>query len=229
MATPFTALGGGNGFSSCLDTLGVVEDDVLLNAPSLAQTMSAYWNIQSVSYGGANFNPGNQPFDLICNKNANSGSNSDGNASDEDGRFSVSITLPRIFFINGEKYYKHGISMSFSASNDETLLPSGQQESTISVQYLSSLYTPQDNVNYNCEKVEFGPPGEEFDIGRVASERKQTVSSVTISGIPFIKIVTKTFGGENFVLQGGDPLPPCPEPDYPSLPPLGPILNLHTY
>ena len=229
MATSFTALGRGNGFSSCLSTAGVTQDDVLLDPPSLAQTMSAYWNFKSVSYGGANFDPGNQPFDLICNKNANSGSNSDGNASDEDGRFFVSTTLPRIFFINGKKYYKHGISMDFDAQKDTEEFGGGTF-SSISVQYSSSLYRQVDNVRYNCYALnETDPEGGVFRIGTGANEIEITVTTETISGIPFIKRVLKNFSGSFYRDGGGGPFPDCPVPDYPSLPAVSPILTLHTY
>ena len=228
MAESFETLGAGNGFSSCLNTAAVDENDILLNPPSLAQTMSAYWNFQSLSYGGAHFNPGNQPFDLICDKSANSGDASDGTPG-ENGRYYVSSTLPRIFFINGEKYYKHGISMGFFIFNQTDDI---EGSSEIFVDYFSSLYREGNDSNYSCETLFFFPtddPADKFAIGKAASEQTTTVTSETISGIPFIKRVVKSFFGAAYRDSVDKPLPPCPVPDYPSLPPSGPILNLHTY
>tara|TARA_R110002012_G_scaffold302730_1_gene504111 strand:- start:30 stop:710 length:681 start_codon:yes stop_codon:yes gene_type:complete len=226
MAESFETLGAGNGFSSCLEKI-IPGDKTLLNPPSLEQTMQAYWNFDSVTFGGATFNPSNEPKDLICNSDDNVGSASDGDSRPGyPGEFTVTNSLPTIFFIDGVKYYKHGISMTFSASNSQTLSPDGQQESSISVQYLSSLYNDLSNLNkaYTCVNITF----EEEVIGKSSSEFNQTVSSVTISGIPFIKIVTKSFGGENVIAESGDPIPPCPSPSYPAEPGT-PTLNFHTY
>ena len=232
MATPFTALGKGNGFSSCLQKIPAIQllNQELLNPPSLAETMAAYWNFDSATFGGATFNPDNEPKDLICNESLNVGSASDGDSRPGyPGLFTVTNSLPTIFFIDGVKYYKHGIKMTFSAETYQAL-SGGAQASLIDVQYLSSLYIDRSDSNqaYTCVTEMFGPPGEQFPIGKSASEFNQTASAVTISGIPFIKVVTKSRGGVNYVANANDPLPPCPAPNFPAEPST-PTLTLHTY
>ena len=71
MASSFETLGNGNGFPFCLERKDAITDQVIQNVPTLAQAMSAYWNIDSISFGGATFNPTNEPKDLICNPDAN--------------------------------------------------------------------------------------------------------------------------------------------------------------
>ena len=233
MAESFETLGAGNGFSSCLEKIPAIQvlNQELLNPPSLEETMNAYWNFDSATFGGATFNPSNQPKDLICNASANVGSNSDGDSRPGyPGEFIVTNSLPKFFFKDGVKYYKHGISMSFSASTFQTLSPNGEESSSIDVQYLSSLYSDQSDRNqaYTCIDQTFGPPGEEEVIGKASSEFNQSASAVTISGIPFIKVVTKSRGGTNLVTNIGDPIPPCPAPNFPAEPST-PTLTLHTY
>jgi hypothetical protein len=227
MAESFETLGAGNGFSSCLQATQVLYGEIL-NPPSLAQTMNAYWNFDSVSWGGAFFNPDSQPKDLICNPTANVGNSANGDSNPGyPGEFTVRNSLPRIFFKNGVKYYSHGIRMSFSASTYEEL-SNGSESSSIEVVYFSSLYTSQENQPYTCVTDQVGEPGDEEDIGKTSSEFNFSVSSVTISGIPFIKTVTKSRGGSNYKENLSDPLPECPNPSFP-LEPGPPSLNLHTY
>lgn len=224
MAESFETLGAGNGFSSCLEELEISDDEILFNPPSLAETMAAYWNVKSISYGGATLNPGNEPMDLICNPNAGVGAAEAGSSQpNQSGLYTISKVLPEFFFIDGVKYYHHGISMQFSASIDEDPLNGGGRSSAIGVTYLSSLYTASTNLkSYSCVDEKFGPPGEEEVIGKSASETTETIDAVTISGIPFIKKVNKSFGGSFY-----DPIS-CPSANYPSIP-SDPILELHTY
>jgi|DEB0MinimDraft_12_1074336.scaffolds.fasta_scaffold20857_3 hypothetical protein len=232
MAESFETLGAGNGFSSCLEKI-IPGDKTLLNPPSLEQTMQAYWNFDSVTFGGATFSPNNEPKDLICNESANVGF-----AADGDGRpgfpaeFTVKNSLPTFFFKNGVKYYKHGIEMTFAQRNVQAL-SNGYQQSNISISYVSSLFTDnrEEQDGYQCITDFFGPPGEEEPVGKVASDSSLTVSSVTISGIPFIKLVGKGFAGSNYasIVDGKiGPLPPCPTPNYADDPGT-PTLNFHTY
>jgi hypothetical protein len=233
-ATPFTALGKGNGFNSCLTTVNEYENTVLFNEPTLAETMKAYWNLNSVSWGGAVFRPSDrksdyQPRDIICDKSASSGAHEVGNL--DDGLYSVSNSLPRLFVKdNGKKYYIHGIRMSYyiRKTTDSSWDEGG---SAISVDYFSTYYSHIDDEAYDCYTIEFPTgPDESTDIGKAAGESSQVVSSVTISGIPFIKIVQKSFGAANYI-EGdtGSPLPPCPPAKYPSMPAGEPTLDFYTY
>jgi len=224
MATPFTALGKGNGFSSCL-TVTNADNGIVLNAPTLEQTMNAYWNFKSATFGAATFEPGNEPKDLICNPSANVGSAGSGDsAPNQGGSFTVRSLLPGIYRVGGVNYYRHGISMSFVAQNTSSL-EEGDQRSQISVSYLSTLYSKDSDLSaYECVNETFGPPPNPEIIGKLATEKIQDVSSVTISGIPFIKIVEKSFRGTLYNGSSGS----CPTPDYPTV--SGePSLTLHTY
>jgi len=229
MAQSFTALGKGNGFPFCLTKINI-SNKILVNPPSLAETMNAYWNFDSVSWGGASFNPDNEPKDLICGSpSLNLGSDSAGDeAPNQGGLFRVRNSMPTFFSVGGVKYYKHGINMDFTA---RTLVEEngGGKGSTIRVNYFSALYTEEENEPYAC----FDEIFEGSVVGKTASEKNQTISSVTISGIPFIKEVIKSFGGTAYAVEGSDgklgPVPPCPTSDgYPADPGL-PTLNLHTY
>tara|TARA_R110000796_G_C14414268_1_gene419134 strand:- start:31 stop:705 length:675 start_codon:yes stop_codon:yes gene_type:complete len=224
MAETFETLGAGNGFSSCLAVNNKNSDQIVLNPPSLEQTMSAYWNFLSATFGGATFAPGNEPKDLICNPNANTGGNSNGDSSpNQNGLFAVSHGIPTIFVVDGVKYYNHGIGMTFNAVNTSTNGGAGQS-SRVSVVYQSTIYQEGDNLSaYECVNETAGEPPE--IIGKSAYEKTQDVSSVTISGIPFIKIVEKTFSGTLFNGLSG----PCPLSNYPSIPSGDPTLALHTY
>lgn len=52
MAQSFTALGKGNGFNRCLAEIDLNGlNKTILNAPTLEQTMNAYWNFDSATFG----------------------------------------------------------------------------------------------------------------------------------------------------------------------------------
>jgi len=227
-ATSFTTLGKGNGFSSCLKELEIEDNQILLNPPSLAETMNAYWNFNNASWGGASFNPDNEPKDLICDETLNIGVGAAGSSSpNQGGSFSVSNALPKFFFRDGVKYYKHGISMSFSARTriEEN---NGVKDSEIGVNYFSGLYVEDSNLYpYSCTDIIFGEPPSDEVIGKEASEKTQSFSQVTISGIPFIKEVFTLFDGEAYRDDPDSALPQCPSPSY--VDPGTPTLTLHTY
>tara|TARA_R110001592_G_scaffold16735_2_gene71063 strand:+ start:1362 stop:2060 length:699 start_codon:yes stop_codon:yes gene_type:complete len=229
-ADSFTALGKGNGFPICLPIKEMADDEIIFNDPTLKETMDAYWNFKSVTFGGATFEPDNEPKDLICDQTLNVGSDRSGNPGpNENGQFIVSNAVPQIFFDEEKvKYYKHGIKMSFTARTlvEDSSAGERSKSSTIIVNYFSALYTGEENEPYTCVDETF----QGHVVGKSASERTQTISSVTISGIPFIKEVIKIFNGTAFRdSDPDDPIPPCPTSDgYPGEPGL-PTLNLHTY
>ena len=80
-------------------------------------------------------------------------------------------------------------------------------------------------MRLRLDETDGEPPNPEV-IGKSASERTQTISSVTIGGIPFIKNVIKSFSGAFYDIPGTDA--PCPTSNYPSVP-ADPTLQLHTY
>tara|TARA_R110000851_G_scaffold284671_1_gene438234 strand:- start:31 stop:729 length:699 start_codon:yes stop_codon:yes gene_type:complete len=232
MAESFTALGKGNGFNTCLEEIDVSDDAIVSSAPSLAQTMNAYWNFESATFGGATFEPGTQPISLICEPTGNVGENVDGDSRPGyPGAFTVKNSLPKIFSEGRKNYYRHGIEMNFLA-NQSIALSNGQADSEISIKYFSALYYEDPNLEpYTCIDITFGEPPNEEVVGRQASEKTQTVSQVIISGIPFIKEVSKRFVAENYASgssTGIGPVPACPTASYPEEPD-EPTLTLHTY
>ena len=218
-ADSFTALGRGNGFSQCLNTINLPENSVILNPPTLEQTMSAYWNIDSVSFGGAEFNPTNEPKDLICTPTANQGTdlNSIQNSSTRIEQYVVSIGNP--FRINDveedEIYYGHGLNFSYSNySFSVPLSGGGFADIFTDVIYTSTLY--HDNASaYDCSP----PAGSIYDYG--ADETKLEVSEVTIEGIPFVKILGQSFFGNKDNA--------CPTAQFNPGTDLVPSITLHTY
>jgi hypothetical protein len=230
MAQSFTALGKGNGFPICLPIKEMDDDEIIFNDPTLKETMDAYWNFKSVTFGGATFEPDNEPKDLICDETLNVGSDGSGNAGpNESGQFIVSNAVPQIFFDEKKvKYYKHGIKMSFTARTlvEDSSAGERSKSSTIIVNYFSALYTEEENEPYTCVDETF----QGDVVGKSAYERTQTISKVTISGIPFIKEVIKIFSGVAF--RGSDPddpIPSCPTSDGYPAEPAEPTLTLHTY
>lgn len=219
MATPFTALGEGNGFPFCLNTFNLPSGGVIQNAPDLGQTMSAYWNFDSGSWGGASFDPTNEPSDLICNNNNNLGT--DYNYISNDEYYSVSNSFPFKLDDNGNLEYLHGISFRYYK-----IVNTASGFHLLTVKYQSPYYVV-DSYPYVCEPTYYSPygGGTPYIIGYVAAEKIQTVSYVTISGIPFLKEVTKEFAAADYSSN-----PSCPlVGTYPSEPTTTPTLNLHTY
>ena len=227
MAESFATLGDGCGFPVPLTEFNAGANQIVLNAPTLEQTMNAYWNFKSATFGAATFEPGNEPKDLICNSSANLGSAGSGDSSpNQGGSFTVRNSLPTIFYSGGVKYYRHGIRMYFFATTsvEEN---GGGRGSSIYVDYFSALYTEQTNpapYPYSCTDETYCPEGIPpcMVIGKSAGELTQTQSSVTIGGIPFIKQITKSFGGTFYDVLV------CPQSDYPAEPD-APSLTLHTY
>ena len=218
-ATPFTALGAGNGFPFCLNTFNLPSGGIIQNAPDLEQTMSAYWNFDSCSWGGASFDPTNEPSDLICNNYDNLGGDYNNITSGE--YYAVSNSFPAKVDDNGNVEYSHGISFEYSKT-----VYTASEYHNLTVSYQSTYYTV-DSYPYACEPTYYSPPygGTPYLIGYNASEKIQTVSNVTISGIPFLKVVTKLFSGSDYSSN-----PSCPQVGtYPSEPTTTPTLNLHTY
>ena len=105
----------------------------------------------------------------------------------------------------------------------------GGVASSTSVSYQSSLYSVDQRLTpYSCVDETFGEPPNPEVIGKSASERTQTISSVTIGGIPFIKNVIKSFSGAFYDDPVGSGNATCPTSNYPSVP-SDPTLQLHTY
>ena len=218
-ADSFTALGKGNGFSQCLNTIDLRENRVILNPPTLAQTMSAYWNIKSVSFGGAEFEPGNEPKDLICTPTANQGFdlNTLQDTSFRFEQYAAGIGNPsRINDVEEKEiYYAH--NLFFEYNNYSLSVPlggGGFADIFTDVKYQSTIYH-DDAIAYAC----LPPAGSIYTYS--ADETQLVVSEVTIEGIPFIKILTHSFFGiaDDF----------CPTTQFNPGTGLEPSITLHTY
>ena len=233
MATPFKTLGAGNGFPFCLSREDAFSGQVIQNVPTLAQTMSAYWNIDSISFGGATWNPDNEPADLICDEAANVGSDVNQiiyNPPVEGKSFTVRINKPTYFIDSTDEYLKHGLFCRFFHGQEinEGIDDYGISEilSTV-IEYQSGRYLGIENSDTGCEAVYAGPNNTDF-IGYQRIKETQSVTNVTISGIPFIRTVRKYYAGFTFIVHGSSN-PQCPVPRF--LPEAGgtPTITLHTY
>lgn len=217
-AIPFNALGRGNGFSQCLNTINLPENRVILNPPTLAQTMSAYWNIKSVSFGGAEVEPGNEPKDLICTPTANQGTdlNTIQDSSTRFEQYVASIAHPfKIKDVAEDKiHYVHGLNFQYNNYSFSVPLGGAFADIFTDVIYQSTIY--HDNARaYNCILA-----GESY----IADEIKLEVSEVTIEGIPFIKILRQEFFGAGDGAENG-----CPAAEFNPGTGLEPSITLHTY
>jgi hypothetical protein len=221
MATPFTALGSGNGFSQCLNTISLPPENVVLNPPTLAETMSAYWNVDSISFGGASFDPTNEPKDLICTPSANQGSDTNiiQNTSTRYEAYSVSISHPYKIDDNGTINYVHGLV--FQYDNNTFNIFSGGFQAYTNVTYRSTFYR-NNSIPYVCNPVYYGSPP--YIVGYNAEERIVTATSVTISGIPFVKVVTQYFSEGDYSAN-----PSCPPFSANPVTSSTPSITLHTY
>ena len=107
----------------------------------------------------------------------------------------------------------------------------GQSETRfegIDVGYSSTIAYPEETQDTGCQPVYYGSPGNYYIIGYERSIQISTNTNVTINGIPFIKNVTQTFEGFNF-LTDTNPNPSCPNPSFPSAPAGVPTISFHTY
>ena len=218
MATPFTALGSGNGFSQCLNTISLPSQRTVLNPPTLAETMSAYWNVDSISFGGASFDPTNEPKDLICTPSANQGTdvNIIQNTSTRYEAYSVTISHPYKVDDAGTIDYVHGLTFSY-----DNFTFSGSLLAYTTVLYTSTFYLNNPSA-YVCNPVYYGSPP--YIVGYNAEQRNVTATSVTISGIPFVKVVTQYFSDGDYSAN-----PSCPPFFANPVTSLTPSIALHTY
>mgnify|MGYP003635522475 FL=1 len=221
-ATQFTALGKGNGFNRCLTNTTVNQ---VLNAPTLKQTMAAYWNFDSATFGVATFNPNNQPRDIICDELANRGDDfgydpSTGNLAS----FLVSNTIPAK--CNGDIYI-HGINFQYQCYDNTGF--EGDQ-SIIIVDYRSTVASAASNT-YDCETLSTGTTyGDTYSIGKVTTAYKTLASTaVNISGFPFVRTVYHEFYGERYDDPVGSGNAPCAVPFYLPEPTELPSISFHTY
>tara|TARA_R110000796_G_scaffold26139_2_gene72949 strand:+ start:737 stop:1417 length:681 start_codon:yes stop_codon:yes gene_type:complete len=223
-ADSFTALGKGNGFPFCLDHLDLADNEIILNAPDLKETMKSYWNIDKLSFGGAEWDPTNSPKNLICDPNANQGSDTFETYSNTGGEV-FQCTLGKPYKVkdvdNDEIYYAHGITFSYFRFEVRQVGPPATTGAEVSTTYKSTKYINQ-SVPYNCEPFYYttSPALPPTLAGQLASKTSQTTSAVTIGGIPFIKTIVQSWNE----LQDS-----CPSVDFINPTTIQPSISFHTY
>jgi len=192
-AKKFTALGKGNGFNRCLTTT-TVSGDQIINPPTFEQVVGSYWNFHSASFSGAEFEPGNEPMDIICTPSAATGLDIDSSIGPPSESFSVSNGSPGIVRVDGgdEIYYEHGILFRYI-----TYEPIDNGLKLTSVSYTSTVAstTVVDPVPYSCivlRATTYGESGS-YSIGKLATQTKVDVTSFDIGGLPFVKAVVQEF------------------------------------
>tara|TARA_R110002020_G_scaffold43518_1_gene126366 strand:+ start:1546 stop:2253 length:708 start_codon:yes stop_codon:yes gene_type:complete len=232
-ADSFTALGRGNGFPFCLSHINLANNETILNAPDLEETMKAYWNISKLSFGGAVFEPTNEPKDLICNPDDNQGTDVfEPSPHEYDGEF-FECTLSSPFKVkdigNDKSYYAHGIQFAYNVFDVRQFggdySPTGADTTTI---YTSTKIRDYSSP-YECENFYYStspgtPPSK---AGKIARQTDQTTSSVTIGGIPFIKTIIQSW--DEIAFDEPDAPASCPSADFINPTTVLPSIAFHTY
>tara|TARA_R110001632_G_C11302952_1_gene413935 strand:- start:592 stop:1269 length:678 start_codon:yes stop_codon:yes gene_type:complete len=225
MATAFTAFGKGNGFPFCLGKISIggtyPSKYALGNTTTLEQTMNAYWNFDNASFGEASFDPVNEPKDLICNPYDNLGFDRVGVANSE-AEYTVEHNKPVLVVDGNSTYYSHGIKFSYY----DVAYPGGNPGVYYSeINYTGGWYV--DNTDpYECTTIYKtpSPHSPPFPYGKDAGETTVTATNVTISGLPFKKLIIQSW----YESTGSD-ICPTSQGIFPSLPSELPTLNFHTY
>lgn len=219
-ATPFKALGAGNGFPFCLTKFSGtanIEYFKVGAAPTLEETMKAYWNFDSVSWDEAEFDPTNEPKDLTQTPTANVGNDTDYTKGENPSSvqyYRVRNSKPTIYVApDGTEHYCHGISISYEKHVDfSSEYPIGGED-FIYVNYASTVHNAS-GIPYECGDetaswgTNFGPSGSQshvhtYTIGKSSSETDLvSASAVTIQGLPFVKTVVRGFNAVHYDSQG---------------------------
>jgi len=221
-ASSFRALGRGNGFNRCVSSIEVTEDKII-NPITLEEAVNAYWNFDSMSFGGASFDPDNQPKDLICNESDNRGF--DENYLNPNELFIVTNGFPKKYNVGDKIYYAHGISFEYSTGEG-----GGNPEKFTSVHYTSTIAPSVPETSNVCSILDTSTTyGSVYTIGKQTLAFQKITSSVTIGGLPFVKTVSKSFYGQNYDDPVGSGNATCPVPSFLSETSEVPSLTLHTY
>lgn len=218
MATAFETLGFGNGFPFCLaeSTPNPSGNPSAQNEPTLEQTMSSYWNIDSITFGPASFNPNNEPKDLICTPDAVLGYDLAyvNNTPNLLEFYDVTIERPKYVLIGGQKYLQHGLNFGYTR-NEGVFTSTTFTYYLNTISYSSTIVYPLQNLPYHCDSAYYG---------KTYGQRQQTLTTQTISNIPFnVRKSQESSGGDY------GPSPSCQSLSYYPLPTAVPQITLHTY
>lgn len=216
MATEFSTLGKGNGFPFCLYERTPSGTPTVQNEPTLAETMSAYWNIDSITFGTASFDPNNEPKDLICSPDDVVGYDLSyvQNTPNYIEYYEVTIGRPSISIVSGQKYLNHGLSCDYFYYSNQNI-PGGGIFTYNAITYTSTITYPLTQIPYTCNSV---PLGFNFD------QQQETKTTETISGIPFNVVKSQSVGGYDYGTS-----PSCQTLTYYPLPTAVPQITLHNY
>jgi len=225
-ADSFTALGGGNGFPFCLGkvTIGGTNPKYALgNTTTLEQTMNAYWNFDNASFGEASLDPVNEPKDLICNPYDNIGFDLVG-VPNSEASYAVEHSLPVLVVDGNSTYYSHGITFYYYNVAYPTTGNPGAYYSEI--RYTGGWYVDYTDP-YECTTIYKtpSPHSPPFPYGKDAGQTTVNTTNVTISNLPFKKIIIKAWSEST----GSNICPSVNSSIFPSLPSELPTLNFHTY
>lgn len=224
-ATPFVALGKGNGFNRCLTTTEKTQD-LIINPVTSKQAVNAYWNFKSGTFSTASFAPSNEPKDIVCNESANRGQ--DTGFSNPGEYFVVTNSVPRKYNVGDEIYYAHGISFEYHIGDG-----GGNPEKFTSVLYTSTIPAESAPEPSNvCTTLEASTTyGSVYTVGKATLAFEKNVSSATIGGLPFVKTVSRSFYQENYddYSPGGSGAATCPVASFLPETSAVPSLTLHTY
>ena len=225
-ATPFNAIGAGNGFPSCLSKVDVSSYEYV-NPMTLEQAMKFRWNSYSVEMS-ASYNPVGDPFngnvsnptvdDRIDNGTDENPSGYEVGDRDPAKRVCGSVGRSYETQDDGSPYYSVGV-LFFATGSVERLYDGDTTDEDNFIGYgfngrIADAYAGEDGAEYNTvgsktmlfsyAELKSDPVFWWFEWSIMADP--DTVTSVTLDGIPFIKAEWTNFivGDETTSITGLD-------------------------
>ena len=204
-ATPFKALGAGNGFPKCLSNpvgVGVDYDSLSLNDVSLEVAMEHCWNIKSVTFGPftfdltkthipfywtySNYEPKAlaSDFDVISRM----GRYAADDTSNSSEVFEITMGIGAELTTGGVKKYFHGITLNHHHFSDESDEYAEIQTTYTSRPNFTAAQVAAKNVTTKTDILMGEEQSHEAD---EYNQETFTQSVVTIGGLPFLKTVAK--------------------------------------
>lgn len=206
IATPFKALGAGNGFPGCLGdpTGGEDYDSSSLNDVSLEVAMKHCWNIKSVTFGPLTFDltqnipsywtyPNYEPKALVSDTNLpRRYAYDDGSISSEV--FEISMGIGSALTVEGVRKYFHGIHLVHNHFSDDGEYAEIQTTYASRPNFTAAQVAAKNVIGEAARTDVLLQDGEFSEPDHVADEYNEktfTQSVVTIGGLPFLKTVAK--------------------------------------
>jgi len=225
-ATPFKALGAGNGFPTSLGTpimnkLDLDYDSSSLNDVSLEVAMKHCWNIKSVTFGPFTFDltqyysnywsyPNYEPKSLASDPRLAENRSSGGRYAADDTSissevFEISMGIGSALTVEGVRKYFHGIRLThnnFSRGGyySEIVTTYQSRPNFTTAQVAAKNVTTSSPILYGEEQSYYGDH---------INKKEFAQSVVTIGDIPFLKTVSKDSEANT------TPADPTPSFNYP--------------